>query len=193
MRWWTERGLEPPERDAFAVLRELVKFRYKMEPAELEGAIKLGDARRTSQLYPGLAGKVKLVVTSPPYLDVTDYAEDQWLRLWFLGGANVPIARLHKDDRLTNQDQYWKFLRQVWTGIEPLLAPKAKIVIRIGGKLERDVIEQGLRQGLKTALDGRRLMLRTEPITSDVTGSQTNSFRPGASASVEHDFVFSVS
>jgi hypothetical protein len=193
VRWWAERDLTPPQRDTFAVLRDLVKFRYKIDPAELEGKVKLGDARKTSQLYPDLAGEVSLVVTSPPYLDVTDYAEDQWLRLWFLGGAATPMARLHKDDRLTNKEMYWKFLRQVWAGVEPLLAPKAKIVVRIGGRLERDEIEKGLRDSLKLAMPHRRLILRTEPVTSEVKGKQTNSFRPGAAESLEHDFVFSVS
>lgn len=47
MRWWKERGLEPPDRDAFAVLRNLAKFRYRMEPAPLSGSIKLGDVRKT--------------------------------------------------------------------------------------------------------------------------------------------------
>ena len=28
---------------------------------------------------------VSLVVTSPPFLDVVDYATDNWLRCWFLG------------------------------------------------------------------------------------------------------------
>ena len=31
------------------------------------------------------AGSVSLVVTSPPFLDVVDYAGDNWLRCWFLG------------------------------------------------------------------------------------------------------------
>jgi hypothetical protein len=31
------------------------------------------------------ANSVSLVVTSPPFLDVVQYAEDNWLRCWFLG------------------------------------------------------------------------------------------------------------
>jgi site-specific DNA-methyltransferase (adenine-specific) len=45
-------------------------------------------------------GKVKLVVTSPPYLDVVNYAKQNWIRCWFLGeGANEIHETL--DDNLT--------------------------------------------------------------------------------------------
>jgi hypothetical protein len=40
-------------------------------------------------------GSVALVVTSPPFLDVVDYAGDNWLRSWFAGvdPARIAIAR----------------------------------------------------------------------------------------------------
>jgi hypothetical protein len=39
-------------------------------------------------------GSVHLVVTSPPFLDIVQYAEDNWLRSWFAGidVAGVTIA-----------------------------------------------------------------------------------------------------
>jgi hypothetical protein len=42
-------------------------------------------------------GSVSLIVTSPPFLDVVNYAADNWLRCWFCGidAANVPIS-MHK-------------------------------------------------------------------------------------------------
>jgi len=49
-----------------------------------------GDARAT----PGLAdGSVQLTVTSPPFLDVVDYAGDNWLRCWFNGLDAEAIGR----------------------------------------------------------------------------------------------------
>lgn len=49
-----------------------------------------GDARST----PGLAdGSVQLTVTSPPFLDVVDYAADNWLRCWFNGLDAESIGR----------------------------------------------------------------------------------------------------
>lgn len=38
------------------------------------------DARRTSEIP---AESIQLTVTSPPFLDIVQYAEDNWLRCWF--------------------------------------------------------------------------------------------------------------
>jgi hypothetical protein len=41
---------------------------------------------RSCELLPELADEsVDLVVTSPPFLNVVDYAADNWLRCWFVG------------------------------------------------------------------------------------------------------------
>jgi hypothetical protein len=109
VRWWTAKSLVAPERDAFDVLRRLAAFRYRMPPATTAGLVKQGDARHVSTSFADMRGQVKLVVTSPPYLDTTDYAEDQWLRPWFLGGSSHPVARQHKDDRITQPPIYWRF------------------------------------------------------------------------------------
>jgi len=48
---------------------------------------------------PGIAtGSVALVVTSPPFLDIVQYADDNWLRCWFAGidVQGVAIAQ-HRD------------------------------------------------------------------------------------------------
>jgi len=46
-------------------------------------ALLLNQAARATPQIP--SGSVVLVVTSPPFLDVVDYAGDNWLRCWFLG------------------------------------------------------------------------------------------------------------
>ncbi len=49
-----------------------------------------GDARATPELADGT---VQLTVTSPPFLDVVDYAGDNWLRCWFNGLDAEAIGR----------------------------------------------------------------------------------------------------
>lgn len=55
-----------------------------------------GDARRTTKLS---AGSIVLTVTSPPFLDVVQYAQDNWLRCWFNGidadavGKGITMSR----------------------------------------------------------------------------------------------------
>ncbi|MGR4893208.1 DNA methyltransferase [Sphingopyxis sp. LARHCG72] len=193
VRWWASRNLEAPERDVFSILKELAKFRLAMGAPERRGTVILSDARSAAAVHPDLHGQVRLVVTSPPYVDVTDYAEDQWLRLWFLGGAPEPKARSYADDRHTKQVSYWNFLTEVWSGMRDLLADNATIVVRIGGKVELEELSVGLANSMETGFGGKAIRMLGGASTSELRKRQTNAFRPGTKAGVEHDFVFEVS
>ena len=132
---------------------------------------------------------VQLVITSPPYLDITDYHEDQWLRLWFLGGPMTPISGQGKDDRHRIVGGYWQFLSEAWTGIAPLLHESAQIVVRIGGTR---LGAQELRAGLLASLNstGHKFKLQ-EYKQSDIKNGQKRMFSAGPSkAGMEHDFRF---
>ena len=195
VRWWQNKGLVPPERDAFKVLSQASSFRFSQLPPKSRGRVVLTDSRKAADLFSDRAGEVALVVTSPPYLDTTDYAEDQWLRLWFLGGAERPTLRLNRDDRHTGIEAYWTFLQEVWGGSEPLLREDATFVIRIGGtRLAKSALMEGLQCGLSSAMPNRRVIALHPGRTSEIAKRQTNSFRPGTSADrMEHDFAFSIS
>lgn len=49
-----------------------------------------GDARTTPDIA---AGTVRLTVTSPPFLDIVQYAQDNWLRCWFNNIDGEAIAQ----------------------------------------------------------------------------------------------------
>jgi hypothetical protein len=128
-------------------------------------------------------------VTSPPYLDITDYHEDQWLRLWFLGGPSRPVSGQVKDDRHRRVETYWNFLREAWSGIVPLLQKGAQVVVRIGGtKLSVEELKRGLLESLSSTGQKFRLMeLRTTEIRNGQRRTFSNHRENGA---VEHDFRF---
>ena len=194
VRWWKSRSLMPPVRDTFEILIRTSQFRYTGNMPNISGKVVLGDSRYASELLSQFEGKVALVVTSPPYLDTTDYAEDQWLRLWFLGGADKPMLRINRDDRHTDPKQYWRFISEVWSGCSRLLGEGCRIVVRIGGSmLEKGDLFVGLRESLEGGVAGRSIRPLHEGETSLIRRRQTNSFRPGAGKErVEHDFAFAV-
>lgn len=76
--------LTPPRRDVREVLAKKTKslLRSGVPPAVATSTLLTGRADST-QTIP--SGSVGLVVTSPPFLDVVDYAGDNWLRCWFAG------------------------------------------------------------------------------------------------------------
>jgi hypothetical protein len=189
VRWWRERRCFPPARDVFAILRRAAEFRYGSPLPDLRGRVVEGDVRRAWWLLRSYREKVKLVVTSPPYLDITNYHEDQWLRLWLLGGASKPITHLGKDDRHRRIDAYWKFLREAWTGIDPLLQDSAQIVVRIGGtRLGQEELQTGLLESLNAT--GRKFKLAESRQTLIKNGQRRIFQQATDKASIEHDFRF---
>lgn len=189
VRWWKERNLVPPERDVFEILRTMAVYRYRTEPPETSGRIVNCDARHAKHRLKSLEGRVSDVITSPPYLDTTNYKEDQWLRLWFLGGSSS-IDYHRGDNRYCDKDLYWRFLTESWNGIAPLLADKARVVVRIGGRrLLKEEAHEGLRESLRTGL-GKRLRSVDAGITSEIEKTQANVFRGGVEKASEHDFCF---
>lgn len=71
---------------------------------------------------------VALVVTSPPFLDIVQYADDNWLRCWFAGiePAAVPIA-LHRTERA-----WAAMVREVLAEQARLLRPGGHLAFEVG-------------------------------------------------------------
>lgn len=89
-----KRGQVPAPRDVPAIiLKKTFGLLADGPPRPHPAAILMtGAAERTPDLGDG---SVDLLVTSPPFLDIVDYAGDNWLRCWFAGidPARVPIDR----------------------------------------------------------------------------------------------------
>ena len=188
VRWWCEHGYVAPERDVFAIMRADIRYRYESEIPRCRGRVRSGDARSAHRLFPDLRDSVGLVITSPPYLDTTNFEEDQWLRLWFLGGPARPSRVSRGDHRHFSADGYWLFLEESWRGLAPLLRKSARIIVRIGGPhMSVEIAEAGLARTLPRGL-GRRVRL-IEKSESDIKGGQHRSFRPALTMTrAEYDF-----
>ena len=193
LKYWRERRLWPPERDVFDLLFERAEFRFEDGIPERTGKVVQEDARRIAKHFPKLAGKVGMVITSPPYLDTTNFEEDQWLRLWFLGGSSKPTYNsVSRDDRISQDEKYWRFLTEAWEGIRPLLKPGAILAIRIGGRdLRRTRIEQRLSESLRSVFP--RITQVNSPALSFIPRSQAKNLTPDASGCrFEVDFTYMV-
>lgn len=99
IRFWKERNLRPPERDAFELLRQRAAYRYESPCPQADATVFMSDFRELPKFLIRQSYRPRCIITSPPYFDVTNVEEDQWLRLWFLGGATraekrQPVRRL---------------------------------------------------------------------------------------------------
>ena len=190
VRWWLKNGYEPPSRDVFAILRHMTDYRFATPPPKRRGKVRMSDARSAASAFPQLMGRVTDVITSPPYLDTTNYYEDQWLRLWFLGGKAI-ANHTHGDGRHYNARKYWDFLTDAWKGIAPLLAQKSRVVVRIGSrKHSREEIEKLLTESIDRGLKHSISVVDTA-VSSTAKHTQTHAFRGTKTApTTEHDFCY---
>ena len=100
------------------------------------------------------SSSIQLVVTSPPFLDVVQYARDNWLRCWFCGidPDRVPIT-MHRDLHS------WKeTMTRIFRELYRILAPGGHIAFEVGEvrggklKLEEAVLPCGMAAGLEPEL-----------------------------------------
>lgn len=91
-------GVSPPERDVAGVIIKKSKTLLKngCAPSQVRSSLHTGAA----WAVPGIPdGSVDLTVTSPPFLDIVQYAADNWLRCWFAGIEPDAVAiDMHKTE-----------------------------------------------------------------------------------------------
>lgn len=193
MRYWRSKKLFPEKRKVFDMLKQKAEHRLSGVTECAVGKVKLADSRDVAMHFSSLKGKVSLVITSPPYLNVTRYEEDQWLRLWFLGGeAHPTYGKVSKDDRHNSTSKYWQFLTESWRGLAPLLIWSAKIVIRLGAiAMDEKEMTNRLTTTIETAFPHARML--TRPKRSIIVRRQATNFLPTSKGCpYEMDFVFAV-
>ena len=155
-----KRGQIPPRRDLVAIL--LKKSRQLLGDCTPETRRTLGrvagDAQLltgTSENTPGISsGSVKLVVTSPPFLDVVQYDADNWLRCWFLG-LDVKSVRI---TMLRKLEDWQAAMGGVFRELFRVLEPGGHVAFEVGEvrggsiQLETAVIPCGIAAGLEPVL-----------------------------------------
>ncbi len=131
-----KRGQVPEYRDVRKLImkktRDLTKDLGPMECRGLRRAGEKGlfldlDARRTSSIPDG---SVKLIVTSPPFLDIVQYGTDNWLRCWFNS-----IDMKEVSSRLTilrDLDDWTGFMRECFIEFFRVVAPGGHVAFEVG-------------------------------------------------------------
>ena len=181
VRWWTRKGLrKPPSTDPVAFLTDRIARRYAYGLPNLARSKPfLGDARR--KLPQLRQRRVKLLITSPPYHDVTDYWNDHWLRLWVLGG---PMRKdWGRTQKHANLAEYRTLLSDVFDKAKRHLRKDGVVLIRCGAK-ERTA--QACEQAIRAAWPSWRI---TERRTQVRRRGVASGYGHGSRTVEEIDFV----
>ena len=120
-------GISPPERDVAAVILKKSKslLRDGCVPGQVLSSLHTGAAWEV----PGIPdGVVNLTVTSPPFLDIVQYAADNWLRCWFAGIDPKAIAI----DMHRTEDAWAEMVRRVLIEQARILCPGGYVAFEVG-------------------------------------------------------------
>jgi hypothetical protein len=173
-----KRQQTPEYRDTHKIILDKTKSLLRtLSPAEkkdLKRAGKkvrllTGDARSTPDI-PDTS--VQLTVTSPPFLDIVQYREDNWLRCWFNG---------HNEEAIGKQITMARTLDE-WTGVMGSVFRELYRITRCGGfvafevgevrkrtiRLEEHIIPPGITAGF--TCDGVLINQQTFTKTSNIWG-----------------------
>lgn len=110
---------------------------------------------RPAAKTPGIStGSVDLVVTSPPFLDIVQYATDNWLRCWFVG-IDPKTVQLTVPKKL---ERWQEAMTGVFHELHRVLVPGGHVAFEVGEvhggktKLEEAVLPCGVAAGLEPVL-----------------------------------------
>lgn len=122
-----KRGQTPPDRDVKKVILKKTASLLADGPMAFHPPPILNTG--TAQSTPAIAtGSIQLVVTSPPFLDIVQYADDNWLRSWFAGidVASVSIAH-HRTEAGWQQ-----MVRETLTELARVVKPGGHVAFEVG-------------------------------------------------------------
>lgn len=122
----TKHHQTPPERDVKAIILHKTKSLLKHTPSiSIPPLFTNAPAWNT----PAIADEtISLVVTSPPFLDIVNYAADNWLRSWFAGiDASTVTISMHRDP------QAWEVMvRNTLVELARVLRPGGHVAFEVG-------------------------------------------------------------
>jgi hypothetical protein len=150
----------PPRRDVpRCLLKKTRQLLSDCDSAQREALAALADravlVTARSMATPQFAdSSVALVVTSPPFLDVVNYAQDNWLRCWFIG-VDPASVQLTVPKRL---EDWQSAMTRVFHELFRILRPGGHVAFEVGevrgGKvrLEEAVVPCGAAAGFAPRL-----------------------------------------
>ena len=155
-----DRGQTPPPRDVPALI--LKKTRILLRDCDAATRRILESVASKAVLLTRLAARtpeiptrsVSLVVTSPPFLNVVDYATDNWLRCWFLG-IDPKSVQLTVPKRI---EAWQAAMTEVFQELFRVLKPGGHVAFEVGEihagktKLEEAVLPCGTAARLEPVL-----------------------------------------
>ena len=175
LKFWKDRDLYPPSVSVMDVIKKKLSRINDLQsesPAGLSN-VRCSDARLAYTFRN--VRKSSLTITSPPYYGMRTYVEDQWLRMWFVGGPEEIVYDNHGRQLCHNgHDAFIADLAKVWKNVHNHSKRGAHLYVRFGtlpsAKSDaKDILSQSLERS-----GGWRLISVRNADTSEAGKRQAN-------------------
>lgn len=152
-----KRGLEPDYRDTREIILRKTRSLLKDITPTLDKRLRCAgknaiflceDARSTGEIK---NNSVQLTVTSPPFLDIVQYDDDNWLRCWF---NSIDAVKTGNNITMSKKIEEWRsVMGGVFDELFRITSRRGYVAFEVGEvrggsiKLEEHIIPLGLKAG----------------------------------------------
>jgi hypothetical protein len=131
------------------------------------------DARETKSIT---SNSIQLTVTSPPFLDVVDYVQDNWLRCWF---NNLDAKETAKSITMARTLEEWSAVMfGVFRELHRITMPRGFIAFEVGEVKNKKILldEHVVPLGIKAGFSCVGIMINEQKFTktSNIWGVDNN-------------------
>ena len=133
-------NIKKPRIDIFENLLNRVESKYdKILEKRWKGKMYYFDAVKDNKSIKN--NSINLVFTSPPYLNIVNYTNSNWIKLWLLGYDRDNLSKkIVLSDKL-NFSNYCNFIKQYLNNIYPKLKIGAKVCLVVGDVASNQLID----------------------------------------------------
>ena len=176
------RKQKPEYRDVKTlILKKSHSMLRDLAPQQIRSLTKIGkrarllskDARHTPMIR---SNSVRLIVTSPPFLNIVDYASDNWLRCWF---NNIDVDQLARNMIMSTTVKSWcDSMKDVLEELHRICMKGGVIAFEVGemakGSIKLDEYIAPL--GIAVGLDCTAILVNEQSFTktSNIWGVKNN-------------------
>lgn len=188
VKYWRAREMYPPNVSVIDVLTKKLKRITDLNSASPSAFrnVKCLDARKRTSF--GKAEGPIVTVTSPPYYGMRTYVQDQWLRMWFLGGDEVIDYENYNQLCHSGHEMFIEELAKVWRNIACRAQDEAHLYVRFGSIPSSKSDAQKLLKASLEEAGGWRLVSVRSAQTSNSGKRQAEHMGHESDPAAEFDF-----